>query len=367
MTSERRFLIINTYGIGDVLFTVPMLKNIKQNIPGAFIGYVANLRTAALLQNCPEVDTIIIYDRDEFQSVYKKSWVEYLKLLSKTITKIREQKYDIVFDLSMTGYAAYYCLLAGIKKRAGLNFKNRGIFLTEKYHFKGFENRPVAEYYLDLLRSRGFEVKPATLDIPVPGVFLSWAEDYLAGCDLRPGRFVAVFPGGGESWGSQARFKRWPAVKYAELVERICREFHCGVLLMGNKSEENLCKEIQSLVKWPLNNVCGAVNISQCLALLKKSRLAVVNDGGPLHMAVSAGAPTVSVFGPVDEKVYGPYPPGEKHRVVTADISCRPCYRQFRRAACEHLSCIKNIEVDDVFKLVKNLLTFHDSRTTFHV
>lgn len=349
----QRFLIINSYGIGDVLFTIPMIKNIRANIPGAFIGYVANRRTAPLLQNLPDVNKVTIYDRDEFKSVSDRSKSQYWQLLKKTGKEIRDAKYDVCFDLSMTGYASFYCWLAGIKNRVGLNYKNRSPFLTRKVPLRGFEGRHVVEYYLDLLRAINFDVRPQSMEIAISAAQKAWAREF-----VKEEKFIAVFPGGGESWGNDAKFKRWPANKYAQLINKITGDFKLAIVLMGNQKEESLCKEIQSLVKCRLFNACGQTDLLQTLGVLNQSVLAVVNDGGPLHMAVAAGTPTVSVFGPVDENVYGPYcgATHSQHRVVTSSIACRPCYRNFRRAACDHISCIKDVEVEKVFSAVSHLL-----------
>ena len=77
--------------------------------------------------------------------------------------------------------------------------------------------------------------------------------------------------------------------------------------------------------------------------------------GAPYNMAVALGIPTVSIFGPVDERIYGPYP-NKGHTIVTYPIACRPCYRQFRRASCDHMFCLNKIEVQVVYEVVKKFL-----------
>jgi ADP-heptose:LPS heptosyltransferase len=81
----------------------------------------------------------------------------------------------------------------------------------------------------------------------------------------------------------------------------------------------------------------------------------IVNDGGPLHVAVAAGVQTVSIFGPVDENVYGPYPIGS-HIVIKKEIACRPCYQRFRKAVCGHISCLSQITVEDVLERIEGVL-----------
>ena len=74
-------------------------------------------------------------------------------------------------------------------------------------------------------------------------------------------------------------------------------------------------------------------------------------------MAVALGVKTVSMFGPVDEKVYGPYPSNEKHAVIKKDLPCRPCYKAFKFTGCSNnRKCLKDITVDEVYGQVKGLL-----------
>ena len=74
-------------------------------------------------------------------------------------------------------------------------------------------------------------------------------------------------------------------------------------------------------------------------------------------MAVALGVKTVSMFGPVDEGVYGPYPPSVKHIVVKKDLPCRPCYKDFRFTGCSNSRrCLEDISVDKVFEEAKRLL-----------
>ncbi len=61
-----KVLIINPFGIGDVLFTTPIIKSIKENNPAYFIGYVCNIRSAPVLERNTYVDKVFIYEKDEY-------------------------------------------------------------------------------------------------------------------------------------------------------------------------------------------------------------------------------------------------------------------------------------------------------------
>ena len=74
-------------------------------------------------------------------------------------------------------------------------------------------------------------------------------------------------------------------------------------------------------------------------------------------MAASLGIKTVSVFGPVDEDTYGPYPPSAGHRIIAKkDVPCRPCYKKFKYNACDKRLCLETITVDEVFRAAEEAL-----------
>jgi ADP-heptose:LPS heptosyltransferase len=91
-------------------------------------------------------------------------------------------------------------------------------------------------------------------------------------------------------------------------------------------------------------------------ALLSRSSLFLGNDGGLLHLANALGVPSVSFYGPVDEKVYGPYGTETPHAVLTADVPCRPCYRDFRFPPCPHgRRCLEEISVEKAVEIAEKI------------
>jgi len=92
-------------------------------------------------------------------------------------------------------------------------------------------------------------------------------------------------------------------------------------------------------------------------ALISRCNVVITNDGGPLHIAVGLGVKTVSIFGPVNEAVYGPYPKDEKHIVITNNgVTCRPCYKKFRYNKCNNRVCLDSISVDEVYAAVEKAI-----------
>ncbi len=355
----NKILIINIFGVGDVLFTTPMIRQIKNAFHDVAIGYVANARTASLLRNHPLISKVFIYERDEFHQIYKRSKIQFLARLSTFVKEIKSEGFDAAIDLSLNSSADFLLMLTGIKTRIGYNYKNRSPFLTQKFKLSGYEGRHVVDYYNDLLSALGIVPQPTPMEFPLTAADRAWAMGFLKTNGLSGKKVViGIVPGGGASWGKDALFKRWEPQNYVKLADNLIENCGADIILMGDEKERELCERVAREMRGRSFQLCGKTSLSQFAAVSAQLKLVVVNDGGPLHMAVAAGAKTVSIFGPVDEKVYGPYAPleREQHLVVSKNLACRPCYRRFRRSECEHISCLHTISVQDVLVKVESLL-----------
>ncbi len=357
MTSNayQKILIINTFGIGDVLFTTPLIANLKQAMPHYEIGFVANARTAEIMRHHPDIADVFVYERDEFKEAGNRSKIELWSKASALISAIRSKGYDAVIDLSMNSQSGLFMWWAGIRERIGYDFKKRGRFLTRKIPLKGFSDKHVVEYYLDLLRCMDIEPKLLPMSFPLSEEEHSWAEQLFKEHRIEAKRAIAVVPGGGASWGGDAGLKRWAASNFAELAHKFVEKFKAQIILIGSVSDGPLAQEIQQRLGGQALDLTGQTTLGQSAAIFARCRCVVANDGGPLHMAVAAGAKTVSIFGPVDPRVYGPYPQ-QGHAVVTASIACQPCYRRFRMARCDHRNCLKHLSVQQVLQCAEQIL-----------
>jgi heptosyltransferase-2 len=145
-----------------------------------------------------------------------------------------------------------------------------------------------------------------------------------------------------------------------QLAEKLTGEFNFKVILIwGGYEEEELAINIsRTMGKKPL--IAPKTTILEMAALMKRCKVIVCNDSGLLHVAVSQKIPTVSIFGPADEKVYGPYPQKGRNIVITSGIGCRPCYNKFKLPECKTRKCLDDISVDKVFEAVEQIIAYSD-------
>jgi lipopolysaccharide heptosyltransferase II len=354
----KKFLVINPFGIGDVLFTTPLIRALKENFPDAKVGYWCNERASAVLKNNPYVDKIIALSRGDLKRVSGASKLEGLKRFLGLLKEIRKERYDFSLDFSLDHRYSLFSKLLGIRQRIGLSYKNRGLFFTRKIDLEGYDSKHVVEYYLELLKFLNIEPKTKDLDLFVSQPEKAKIRHTLARYGIKEGDLlVGMIPGGGESWGNNATFKRWSALKFAQLADRLADGFSAKILLLGSESEGPLADIIVAAAKNKITNLVGKTTTEELVALISVSGLVITNDGGPLHKAVALRVKTVSIFGPVDERVYGPYPPSDRYIVVKRDLKCRPCYKRFHFNGCAfNRSCIDEITVDEVFQAAAKLI-----------
>ncbi|MDD4910320.1 MAG: glycosyltransferase family 9 protein [Candidatus Omnitrophica bacterium] len=351
-----RFLIINPFGIGDVLFTTPLARAIKRSADNVFLGYWCNIRVEEILRRNPHVDRIFAMSRGDLK---KLSWPEGAAALLDLARGIRRERFDAAVDLSLDHRYALLCKLAGIRKRIGYDFKNRGRFLTDKFPLAGYKDKHVIEYYLDLLNKAGISRQGEHMELFTAPEDELRADDFLRTRNIKSGALIiGIAPAGGLSWGEKARLKYWPKEHFAGLADNLIKNMGAGVIFLGDKGDAGQISGIMSLMENRPVNAAGKVSLGSLSALLKRCGLLITNDGGILHMAVALGIKTVSLFGPTDERVYGPYPKSSRHIVISRETECRPCYNNFRIDEClNENECLRDIDVKDVYEAAERLLS----------
>ncbi|MFH1395197.1 MAG: glycosyltransferase family 9 protein [Candidatus Omnitrophota bacterium] len=354
----KKVLIANIFGIGDVLNTTPLVGNLKK-LYGAEISidYLCNARAKPIVENIPDINSVFVYEKDDFVSLWKKSKWQCLREIFKLFGAIKEKRYDTVLDFTLSREFGFLFMLSGIPCRAGLSYKKRGIFLEHKVPFKAFTGKHVVEYYFDVLRCLDIPVVEKNMRLVPDEKNRVWAENYLREKNIDSKRFVAIVPGGGASWGEQAQRRRWNPENFSRVAD-ILSENSYQVIFIGDDSEKELCNTALRKMKMSSAITENSLTLKQYVALLNESALVLCNDGGPLHITTALNVKGVFVFGPVDDKVYGPYPVSRRHISVTADgVECRPCYYKFRLPECEHnKKCLTEIRPEQVAEKCLELL-----------
>ena len=356
----RSFLVINTFGIGDVLFSTPLLRNLHNNFPEAKIYYLCNKKAAPLLRAHPLIEKVFVYERDDFVMEQKKSFVSGLKKYWQFISQIRKEPIACAIALSLNPPCGFFALLAGIKKRYGLDFKNRSRFLNRKVKIDGFVDKHVVDYYLDTLNLMGILPQRCNLEVYTDPASRLWAKvifkkDHILDEDL----IIGIAPCGGAAFGKDNYLRRWPPERFAQLIDRMVDGFKAKVFIFAGPDEKKDVAGIISLLrnKTDVFEFCDS-SLEQTVALVERCQLFISNDTGILRFADALNKKIVALYGPINEKVYGPYFLNDNRVVVLKkDLACRPCYNKFRIAPCRHdRKCLTGITVNDVLAAAGELI-----------
>ncbi|MBU1087457.1 MAG: lipopolysaccharide heptosyltransferase II [Candidatus Omnitrophica bacterium] len=353
-----RILIINPFGIGDVLFSTPVISALRGKYPDSFIAYLCNQAAAPLLENNPKIDKLFFFSRGDFKKIRRESFLKYLTAFIQAILIIRKQKFDLVVDLSMVMQYSLVLWLLGVPKRYGFDYKKRGRFLTDKISVQTFVEKHVVDYYADLLTKLGVENFKRDLSLYLSAEDQRWAVNFLKAHNIaKLDVLVGLAPFGGLSWGVAAENKQWPIESYAFVVEQIIRKHKLKILLFGTKKDLAKTKVFNRIAgKTEVINCAGQTSLGQLAALISKCKLFISNDSGPLHIACALNRNTVSIYGPVDENVYGPIGDEKLHNIVCADIDCRPCYQNFQKPECPTMNCLQSLDKQKVLAIVEKTI-----------
>ncbi len=361
LSTPQRILIVNPFGIGDILFTTPVIRALRRAFPKSWIGYLCNRRTERILRNNPHLNELFIYEKDEMIQVWRDSPGRGLHVLAEFLHRIHQARIDLAVDLSLGERYGMILQIIGVPKRIGFNFRNRGRFLTERLSIDGYQDYHVVEYYRKLLRFIGVELLDPSTELHVSDEDKQWAEAQLRQRNLASHRpLVGIVPAGGLSWGGGAFFRRWHCEGFAAVADALVEQYNAAVILFGETPDCSTCATVSRLMHHPAVDLSGQTTLDQFVSLLGRLNLVICNDGGPLHLAVSQGVKTVSIFGPVDPQVYGPFSTRpSSHRVVfREDLPCRPCYHRFKLPPCPYeRACLTTISPEEVLQACSPLLS----------
>ncbi len=356
--SVKRVLLVHPYGIGDALFITPLIRTLKENGVNQIDLLLGN-RTREVFEANPNIHQI--FEWRKLRPTNFKDKIKYLFSLAQLYFQVWKNHYPIMFDCSPTAKFAFPSLAYfWIPLRIGFNFKGKGFFLTHKINLpRGFSGRSMVEYYLDLVRFLDYKPSDRKTEF-----FLKEGDDHSAEILFQKLNInleqpiVAVAPGGGESWGKDARLKRWPVQNFALLIQKIFghRGIFGTILVLGSKNERPLGDElIKHFDGTAIFNLCGDVSICASASLLRRSLCWIGKARYLVHLENALEVPLVAIFGPVDPQVYGPYPNDEKAiAIVNEGPVCRPCYQRFRyQEMCIGLECLNQLTPEKVYQQIK--------------
>ncbi len=280
----KNILIVRTDRIGDVVLTTPAIEALRKGFPQARITLLVSPLTYELVEGNPNVDEILIDDREGAHKGFFGFW--------KLVFMLRARKFDCAIIFHTKKRTNMLCFHTGIPRRVGYRNEKFGFLLT--HPLKDLRNQGIkheSEYCLDVVRSLGIANAGGKVYIPIKKANEEWAEKFLLQNGIAgKGRIVAVHP------GASGPEKSWPFGNFIEVVKCFIEKHKACVILVGGYGATVPAAEIKAKFNHSVWNLAGKTSVGQLVSLLKRCSFLVSNDSGPVHVADAVGTPVISVF-----------------------------------------------------------------------
>ena len=273
MTAKRfPILFITASRIGDAVLSSGLIKALADEIPGARFTIVAGPLAAPLFTQTPFLDRVIVMEKRPLGMHWYSLW-----------RRLRGRRWGLIVDLR------------GSPISSVLMRRRRAV------HQAG---GPVVHKVVEAARLLKLEGEP-----PPPALYTSAAIDAQAvvlSCGAGP--ILAIGPA--TNWVG----KTWPAERFSQVARALLGPggpLEGGrLMILGGSGDQALGAAVRGAVpKDRLIELAGKIDLLTAFAVLKHARLYIGGDSGLMHLAAAAGAPTLGLFGPSDERLYAPWGP----------------------------------------------------------
>lgn len=322
-----KILIIKPSSLGDVVQTLPVLRLLRRHWPEAHIAWCLAEGLIPLLENDPDVNEVIPFQRKGWNSLGG------LTQWRRTMGRLRAQKFDLVLDLQSLLRSGLIAWLARGAMTAGLDLRREGASLFYDIAVPRPADRPHAvDWYLTVLKELGIPTEDCPEVIPPRPDIQKRLRRIRKGSD-RP--LIALVPGA--RWNN----KRWPTGHFAALTKLVDPTGKkCDFAILGALEDHRLAGEIVAAADRPILDLTGQTSLKEMIEWLRMSSLAITNDTGPMHIASALGKPLVGLFGPTDHRQTGPW--GARSESLRIDLPCAPCMKSRCRWSSE-MQCLRDL------------------------
>ncbi len=277
-----RILLVSLRRIGDLLLTTPLIRSLRRAWPDARIDVLVFKATAGILAGNPDIDDVITMTA-------RPGLAESARLMARLW-----KRYDLGISTQSGDRPTFYAFIAG-RMHAGLIDVDGPAVSGALKRFALRRHTPMLE------KLHRVEQMLRLADL----IGIARAPELVCPAETPP----SFDPGGNFAVIHAApmyRYKEWTRDGWRALAAGL-EERGLDVIAIGGP-DENERRYLEDV--WQ-----GVVPVHQTrwadtVWLLKRARVYVGPDTSVTHLAAASGCPTVALFGPMDPRVWGPFPVG---------------------------------------------------------
>ena len=334
-----RILAIQLNQPGDAILTTPALRWLMDQ--GHEVHALLQPLGAELLQAMPGLASVEALPRGSIQLV---------RDIRRAI-RYRRIGFDwtIVFS-KCSDRPALWAVLSGAKKRTGLRTGHNAhlgrIGFINDWQRNSTRRVHTVDQHLFLAGAPDDAADQLKLEYHPPEPERAWAAEWLRRRGLAGGGYLLLHATA--RWTS----KYWPMANLAQFIRGARQALNLPVLVTSGRDSFEVGFSRELIAQAPPDfHELGTLTVNQLGALLQNAAGFVGVDSMPMHLAAALGKPGIALFGPTDEKVWGPW----HSRLTVLRNDCR-CLREGTRSCPTGpvSQCLADISAETVLeKLVQ--------------
>ena len=313
-----RILISRMSAVGDSILTLPVACALRKKYPNAYLGWVIEERSSPVVLGHQDLDAVV---------VLRRGWFASPKGILAARRKLLPHRFEFSVDCQSVTKSSLACWLSGAGTRIGCRGKY-GCELSPLINNRLIEPQTthLTDRSLELLEPFEIQRPAISWKYPIEQDAMDQADTILTA--LRLDRGFAVI-NAGANWDSRL----WEMGRFGEVARLLGEQSGLPSLIVwGNQREQNWASEIVSTSAGQ-SFLCPATSLAELAAVIKRAKIFVSADTGPLHLAVAVGTPSVALHGVTRPQDSGPY--GAPHRpiIVRYDAGSRKQRRKSDNSA----------------------------------
>jgi ADP-heptose:LPS heptosyltransferase len=323
----RRILIVNLTRFGDLLQTSPTVAALRERHPEATITLLAEKNFAEVCEGIPGIDRVVRAELDAIGNQILEggtALVDAYRAVERQVHDLRAERFDLACNFSSSRMTAVFMGLLGIPDVRGWSMTPDGFRVILHPWARLFAtmclNRRVAPFNLvDYYRAMaGFGGAVGRLQYDVPPAAQEAADALLGAAGVAADDSLVAL-----QLGASRPIRQWPVEAFGAVARALAAAGHrLGVV--GGGGDRPLAAAVANAAGTPVVDACGRTRVGELGGLLRRTRLLITGDTGPMHMAVAVGTPVLGLFfGPALPFDTGPY--GPDHLALHTGAPCAPC------------------------------------------
>jgi len=364
-----KVLVIQLTRMGDIIQTIPLLARLRDDIPNVHVTFVCVDRFSEIIKDVPLVNRYVKISPQDAVKLKTPDMEQILKILDHPFLK---ESYDLAINLTHDLASAIIMHRIKADEKTGAVAESASDCLSIKdtwgrYLFASVNNREENSFNLvDIHIGMGkIRHSPVRYYLTTDKKTEERIEKLFSWLSISPDRPLVAF-----HIGANKLYRTWNPKYFAKLAELLIKHHNVQILLTGSNKEKALFGEFLTDIPETLTeknhivSLMGFTKLQDLIAILKRCKLLVSNDTGPIHIAAAVGTPTIGIY--LSTAYPGETAPyGEGHYVLHPTLECYPCIDENSGFPCG-IACRDTILPSVVFDLSTKLLAEDNLRVAYH-